>query len=614
MLGPFTGSDDAGGDCRCRSSFTDDRLVVRSDDCPGAGELAASPACRATVVEALTERDVAAVVTRYRGRERVYEDGGAALLVAAGRFVDRAGFHDERLADRTARDPLGGAREATGRAGPLASLAAETGLAEAASQGTYESVLRPCVGPSLARSRVAARPPPDACLVDATDLDTGATVRRYDHPDGVRRYHLTPLEATLDDDALATLAAAHERLAHGSAEGERAPGRAVRCVAAEDEPVAELTRVLRKHTRGWGVLVDLFADPAVSDVFATAPVAETRLRVRADGEPLETNVRLTGAGASALASRFRRESGRAFSRATPTLAAATTVGDRRVRAAGITEPVSDGLAFAFRAHDDHAWSLAELVANGTLTARTAALLSLAVERGAALLVTGARGAGKTTLLGALLGAVPEATRTLVVEDTPELPVQRLQERGRDVQRLRVSAGDGPGLAAAEALRTALRLGEGALVVGEVRGEEAGVLYEAMRVGAADGAVLGTIHGDGGSGVRERVVEDLGVPARSFAATDAVVTVRLPERDADGSRERTVTVEEVLEGPDGAAFATLAGPDADDRLGRGESRLLESLTRPGECYADVVDVLGAERGRFETGTVGSVDDRPSGRAG
>ncbi|PSP29234.1 hypothetical protein BRC65_00650, partial [Halobacteriales archaeon QH_2_65_14] len=39
------------------------------------------------------------------------------------------------------------------------------------------------------------------------------------------------------------------------------------------------------------------------------------------------------------------------------------------------------------------------------------------------------------------------------------------------------------LSPAEALRTALRLGDGALVVGEVRGEEAAVLYEAMRVGA-----------------------------------------------------------------------------------------------------------------------------------
>jgi len=595
MLG-LPGEDADVPECRCRPSFEDDRLVVESDDCPGAGVLADAPNCRATVVRALADRDVSVVVTRARGRERRYEAGAVALLVAAGRFVDAVGFHDEELAGRAAHDPLGAALEATGRSGPVARLAAETGLVETADQGAYDDLFRPRLGSTIARFRVDTRPPTGAELVDRYDLDSGATVRLYERPEHGRHYHLDPVEARLDDGALATLAAARDRLAAGAVgHGERAPARAVRSVTGEGDPVERLARVLRKHTRGWGVLADLFADPAVSDVFATAPVDETRLRVRADGTPMPTNVRLTDDGTAALASRFRRESGHAFSRATPTLDAAATIAGRRVRAAGVTAPVSDGHAFAVRAHDDGGWTLCNLVSNGTLLPRTAALLSLAVERGAALLVAGARGAGKTTLLGALLREIPVRTRTLVVEDTPELPVGTLREENRDVQRLRVAPDGGPGLAPTEALRTALRLGEGALVVGEVRGEEAAVLYEAMRVGAADGAVLGTIHGEGGAAVRERVVSDLGVPASSFAATDAVVTVTATETG------RHVTVEEVVDGPDGPAFAPLVEAGVPtDRLDRGGSRLFESLATADESYADVRDALADRCDRFDAG--------------
>ena len=279
---------------------------------------------------------------------------------------------------------------------------------------------------------------------------------------------------------------------------------------------------------------------------------------------------------------------------------------RPVRVAGVASPVSDGVAFAFRAGNDDAWRLPELVANGTLPADAAALLSVAVERAAAGLVAGTRGAGKTTLLGALLWELPAATRTVVLEDTPELPVEALQAAGRDVQTLRTSAetGDdhGTGLPPTAALRTALRLGEGALVVGEVRGEEAGVLYEAMRVGANGSAVLGTIHGDGGAAVRDRVVDDLGVSRSSFAATDLVVTLEPYETD-EGRARRVKAIEEVV-GTDPPRFEPLYELDAGilaatGRVDRGNSHLVETMTRSDESYADVLALLDDREADVQT---------------
>ncbi|WP_128906143.1 ATPase, T2SS/T4P/T4SS family [Halorubrum amylolyticum] len=589
---PWLGDD--GDGCRCDPSFrepvgtgVDDRVVlaVDADGCPGRGDLAASPDCLATVVEALTERDADVIRTRHAGRERTYAGRAAACLIAAGRFRERIGFHETRLAERVTREPVAAAREAGGREGPPKRIAAETGLAEtvAGAAGPADA-LRAHAGPTIAATRVASAPPPEATLVDRWEVDTGATVRLYDGEGALRTYHLTPPSSRLDDEAVARLAVAKDRLLDDPTGGERAPGRAVRSVATAGDPVSTLVDVLRRHTRGYGALEHVFADDRVSDATLSAPVTENPLRVVVDGERCRTNVRLPPEGAATLASRLRRTSGRGFSRASPTLDATIETESGRVRVAATTAPASDGLSFTFRRGDPDAWTLARLVDAGTVTPAAAGLLSVAVERGVTGLIAGGRGAGKTTALGSLLWELPAETRSVLIEDTPELPSGALTAAGRDAQRLRV--GDGAEPSPSEAVRTALRLGGGAIVVGEVRGEEARALYEAMRVGAAGETVLGTIHGEDPPAVRERVVTDLGVPLASFAATDLIVVL-------DDHRVRTVA--EIV-GHDGeAAFEPLferteTGLTASGRIDRGESRLVESLARPGEPYAAVREAV------------------------
>jgi hypothetical protein len=87
-------------------------------------------------------------------------------------------------------------------------------------------------------------------------------------------------------------------------------------------------------------------------------------------------------------------------------------------------------------------------------------------------------------------------------------------------------------------------------------------------------------------VYDRVVDDLGVPPASFDATDLVVTL---EHTADGTR-RLRAIEEVVDGEAGS-FASLydrtdGSLAATGRLDRGNARLLDTLARPGESYADV----------------------------
>ncbi|MDO8625381.1 MAG: ATPase, T2SS/T4P/T4SS family, partial [Candidatus Diapherotrites archaeon] len=119
---------------------------------------------------------------------------------------------------------------------------------------------------------------------------------------------------------------------------------------------------------------------------------------------------------------------------------------------------------------------------------------------------------------------------ILAHNTLELPIEYMKNIGFNIQSLKtrspisVSKTESE-VSPEESLRTALRLGDSALVLGEVRSIEAKVLYEAMRVGAAGNSVLGTIHGDSAYSVWDRVVNDLQVPTTSFKATDLVIVCR-----------------------------------------------------------------------------------------
>ncbi|MFB6103482.1 MAG: ATPase, T2SS/T4P/T4SS family [Halobacteriaceae archaeon] len=582
--------------CDCTTTLTDSVLTVDATDCPNDGALPDAPSCRATVTTAIGTTTVEAILIHQNGREHRYDGDAARLLSRAAASAAAIAPRDPGLATRLRHQPLAAAQDALDRAGPVATTAARTGLEPLTDTDSLDAVLTPSVRPQIADTTIDLKPPDAAQLIEHRNTAPDTTVRIYTIPSAeLPTYHIEPAWTSLTNPDYHVLATARSRLATGQARGGvETPPAAIDAVPRTPDAAPErLARILAKHTRGFGILADLFADDRVTDVYAPAPVDGTRLRVTVDDEAMLTNASLTSDGAAALASRLRRTSGNPFSRADPTIDAHVTVGpaDTRVRATGVTDPATDGYGFAFRAHPDHAWTVPRLVATDTLTPWCGALLSIAVERGATILVAGARGAGKTTLLGALLWELPAATRVVTIEDTPELPVAGLQARNRDVQALYTTEDD---FDAATALRSALRMGEGALVVGEVRGTEARVLYEAMRVGANESAVLGTIHGDRAETVRERVVADLDVPASSFAATDLVVTTAA----GDDRGHHLAAIEEVT-GPDPDAAAPLYEAAPTGRIARGSSDLIATLADPDETYATVRSAISDRQSFIES---------------
>ena len=314
----------------------------------------------------------------------------------------------------------------------------------------------------------------------------------------------------------------------------------------EVQTTRRLAEVLAKYTAGLGIIELLLRDPTVQDVFVDAPASRTTVYVTiAPREGIHqrcvTNITLTEEDAEALLSRFRFESGRPFSEAIPVLE--TNLEAFRTRATVVGRPLSPaGLAIALRRHSPDPWTLPRLIRARSLSPLAAGLLSFLIDGRSTILVAGSRGAGKSSLLGALLFELPKSQRILTIEDTLELPGPQMRELGFKVQSLFVqsSLGGHGEMSAEEALRVSLRLGESAIVLGEVRGQEARTLYEAMRAGTAGSAVLGTIHGNSSTSVYERIVHDLGIPPMSFAATDIVVIAGLTRPGGSQRFSRRVT--------------------------------------------------------------------------
>lgn len=146
------------------------------------------------------------------------------------------------------------------------------------------------------------------------------------------------------------------------------------------------------------------------------------------------------------------------------------------------------------------YSLDELVDTGSVPAPVAALLRDAVARRQNILISGSTGSGKTSLLNATANLIPTDHRIVVIEDTSEIAIDdthhvvRFQSR-RKVPTRADEATVEP-VSIDNLLRAALRHRPDRIILGEVRGEEAYSLLQALNTGHKGS--LSTLHSNSAS--------------------------------------------------------------------------------------------------------------------
>lgn len=187
--------------------------------------------------------------------------------------------------------------------------------------------------------------------------------------------------------------------------------------------------------------------------------------------------------------KLAQKCGRYVSYANPILDGTLPDGSR-VNATYSKDVSSRGPTFTIRKFTKVPWTPINLIKMGTASPEMLAYFWLLMQHKMNVLVAGGTGSGKTTLLNAIAFFIPPEARVVSIEDTRELNLPR-ENWLPSVVREGISTGVGD-VDMFSLLRASFRQLPDYVVVGEVRGKEASVLFQGMASGHSS---LGTIHAD-----------------------------------------------------------------------------------------------------------------------
>tara|TARA_B100000003_G_scaffold59773_2_gene53264 strand:- start:9549 stop:11297 length:1749 start_codon:yes stop_codon:yes gene_type:complete len=199
-----------------------------------------------------------------------------------------------------------------------------------------------------------------------------------------------------------------------------------------------------------------------------------------------------------------------------------------------------GASFTIRKFAEETISIIQLIKWKTLSAQMAAYIWLGLESGMSMLVSGETASGKTTTLNAVLPFIDHNVKIYTAEDTPEVKVshtiwQRLITRESKNEDSRVEMFD--------LLKAALRSRPRYIIIGEIRGVEGAIAFQAMQTGHP---VVGTFHASNIVKLIQRFTGDpINVPARFFDNLNFAIFQEVVEAPGGGIARRITGVSEVI---------------------------------------------------------------------
>jgi pilus assembly protein CpaF len=304
----------------------------------------------------------------------------------------------------------------------------------------------------------------------------------------------------------------------------------------------QLAREILDEIFGLGPLEPLLKDPTVSDILVNRfdqVFVERAGKIEPTGLSFKDDAHLMQ-----IIDRIVSRVGRRVDESSPMVDARLADGSR-VNA--IIPPLAiDGPCLSIRRFGRDPVTARNMIENQTLTESMLELLSAMVKGRLNLLISGGTGAGKTTLLNVLSGYIPNSDRIVTIEDAAELQLKQ-----QHVVRLETRPPNIEGKGAVrqrQLVINSLRMRPDRIVVGEVRGEEAFDMLQAMNTGH-EGS-LTTVHANSPRDALARLesmfsMANLNLPERAMrqqiaSAIHAVVQIA---RLTDGTR-KVISVSEV----------------------------------------------------------------------
>lgn len=279
---------------------------------------------------------------------------------------------------------------------------------------------------------------------------------------------------------------------------------------------------------------------------------------------IKTNVRFTDVEKLAsFIEKLAQRSGKYISYANPILDGSLPDGSR-VNATYTKDISSKGPTFTIRKFTKSPWTPPKLLSMNTLSPEMLAYLWLLVQYKMNILITGGTSSGKTTLLNAIAFFIPPEARIVSIEDTRELNLPQ-ENWLPSVVRTATSVGKVSEIGLFVLLKSSFRQNPDYVIVGEVRGKEAYVLFQGMASGHSS---ISTIHADS----VDTVIKRLETPPIELSPTllnvlDCVCIMSHAIVKKQETRKLKEIVEIINVTPDGIALTNtpFAWNPGDDRF-------------------------------------------------
>jgi flagellar protein FlaI len=299
------------------------------------------------------------------------------------------------------------------------------------------------------------------------------------------------------------------------------------------EAVDKLTYYIIRDFIGYGKIDPLMKDSLIEDISADGVNIPIYVWHRLY-ESLPTNIMFTDASElDSFVIRLAYLAGKNISIAAPILDASLPDGSRIQLTYG-REITRRGSTFTIRRFKADPLTISDLIAFNTISSEMAAYLWYIIENRASVLVTGGIASGKTTILNCLSMFIKPEMKVVSVEDTQEInlphenwipSVVRSGFKGDDKQSGTITLFD--------LLKAAVRQRPDYIIVGEVRGEEAYTLFQAMATGHLG---MCTIHAESAEAVISRLEsEPMNIPKSLIAMTNVILVMQRNEVDGKPAR-------------------------------------------------------------------------------
>ncbi|GAB3680710.1 type II/IV secretion system ATPase subunit [Salinarchaeum chitinilyticum] len=288
--------------------------------------------------------------------------------------------------------------------------------------------------------------------------------------------------------------------------------------------------------RGYGKIDPILHDPHIEDVSCDG--YDLPIFVYHDEyTDVETSVSFAKEELDNFVVRLAQQSGRHISIGDPMVQTTLPDGSRVEMALG-EEVTPRGSAFTIRKYAEDPFTPIDLLNYGTFSVEQMAYLWLVIEHNKSLIFAGGTASGKTTSMNAISMFIPPRSKVLTIEDTRELTLYH-DNWLSNVTRERLH--EGTDIEMYDLLRSALRHRPEYIIVGEVRGDEAITLFQAMNTGHT---TYSTMHADSVQTVINRLEnEPINVP-RSMVQSLDVLCVQTLTRFEDERVRRNMTVAEI----------------------------------------------------------------------